>query len=354
MAATLPQLLDLLIANSASDLHLLVGNPPMVRIDGMLHPVQGELPLTPDQTHDFVLQLLTEPQRKEYETSPDLDFSYQYQNKARFRVNVYRQQGSAAASMRLIPPKIPTVEELQLPAICRSMAHSRTGLVLVTGPTGSGKSSTLAAIINEINQERSEHILTIEDPIEFIHKPVRSIFSQREVGHDTSSWAAALRSGLREDPDVVLIGEMRDLETISAAITMAETGHLVFGTLHTNSGPETIGRVIDAYPEHQQSQIRQQLSTSLRAVLSQRLLLRAPGRGRIAAIEALINIPAVSNLIREGKTFQLDSVMQTSSEAGMMLLEAHLGQLVNNGTITVEEAKKNAIRPAELARVLGL
>ncbi len=353
MSATLVQMMELIIAQSGSDLHLVVGHPPSVRINGQLLAIQGEKPLSPDQTNDMLLQILNEDQVKTFEAEKEIDLSYQYQDKGRFRVNAYTQKGTIAISMRLIPLRIKTIDELSLPSICHDITNMHAGLVLVTGPTGTGKSSTLAAIIQEINMQRSEHILTIEDPIEFVYKPVRSIISQREVGQDTQSWTRALRSSLREDPDVVLVGEMRDLETISAALTVAETGHLVFGTLHTNSGPETVDRIIDVFPEFQQAQVRQQLASSLKAVLSQRLVRTSQGNARIAAMEILLNTPAVENLIREGKTFQIDNVMQTSGDAGMMMIETHLAQLTNRGMISLEDARRNAIRPAELERLLG-
>lgn len=325
----------------------------MIRLHGDLHAVQGVPVLSGDDAHELIWQLLNEEQRQRYEQKPDLDLAYQYGEKARFRANVYRQQGSAAASLRLIPTKLPTIEDLSLPPICTELTKINQGLVLVTGPTGSGKSSTLAAMINAINYERAEHIVTIEDPIEFIHKPNLSVFSQRQVGIDSMSWADALRSGLRQDPNVVLIGEMRDLETMQAAITMAETGHLVFATLHTNSGPETINRMVDAFPSEQQDQVRQQLSAGLRGVLSQRLIKRSDGKGRVAAFEALINTSAIANLIRESKTHQIESVMQTGSNVGMMLLEHHLAQLVRAGKLQAEVAQHHAIRPAEFARLMG-
>ena len=353
MAATLFQMLDLLIEYEASDLHIVSGHPPMVRITGELKPIDGESVLQPAQTHDLALQLFTQEQLKIFEEKKELDFSFPYQDKARFRVNVYTQKGTTAVSMRLIPVRIKTIDELGLPQICHSIAQEHAGLVLVTGPTGTGKSSTLAAIIEEINVGRAEHILTVEDPIEFVYTPKKSLVSQREIGQDSHGWTQALRSALREDPNIVLVGEMRDLETISAALTVAETGHLVFATLHTNSGPETIDRIIDVFPEHQQSQVRQQLSSVLKAVLSQRLVPTVDAKRRVAALEVLINIPATANLIREGKTYQLDNVMQTSAGIGMMMLESHLVSLVNSGVITREEAQRQSIRPAELNRLLG-
>lgn len=353
MPATLVQMMDLLVAHEASDLHLVAGHPPTVRIHGKLLAIEGEQPLFPEFILDVVRQITSDDQFAAFEKNKELDFSYQYGDKARFRVNIYTAKKAPSVAMRLIPMRIKTIDELSLPRICHEMAEAHSGLVLVTGPTGTGKSSTLAAIIQEINQSRSEHILTIEDPIEFVYSPARSVISQREVGEDTIGWGQALRSALREDPDIVLVGEMRDLETIQAALTVAETGHLVFATLHTNSGPETVDRIIDVFPEHQQPQVRQQVASVLRAVLSQRLLPNPQGNGRIAAMEVLVNTSAVENLIREGKTFQLDNVMQTSSESGMMMLETHLVQLIGAGVITYEEARKQAIRPNELERLMG-
>jgi len=353
MAATLVQMLEMLIQYEASDLHLVAGHPPSVRIHGDLLPVQGEPALSPAAAHDLILPLLNDEQRAIFEEKKEIDLSYQYGDKARFRVNVYTQRGSTAAALRLIPVRIKTVDELGLPPVIHDIIRYGSGLVLVTGPTGTGKSSTLAAMIQEINETRAEHILTVEDPIEFVYEPIKSVISQREVHQDTMSWTNALRSALREDPDIVLVGEMRDLETIQAALTVAETGHLVFATLHTNSGPETIDRIIDVFPEHQQGQVRQQLAASLKSVVSQRLLPNTQGDGRVAAMEILMNTSAVENLIREGKTFQIDNVMQTSGEAGMMTMETHMLSLIQAGKITYDDAKRKAIRPAELDRLMG-
>ncbi len=353
MAATLVQMMEMLIQYEASDLHLVAGHRPHVRIHGQLLPVNGESALSAAAAYDLIKPLMNETQFQVFEEKKEVDFSYQYADKARFRVNVYTQRGSIAAALRLIPIRIKSIDELGLPPIIHDMTNFGAGLVLVTGPTGTGKSSTLAAMIQKINESRSEHILTIEDPIEFVYEPEKSVISQREVHEDTLSWTNALRSALREDPDIVLVGEMRDLETIQSALTVAETGHLVFATLHTNSGPETVDRIIDVFPQHQQSQVRQQLAASLKAVVSQRLIPAVDGQSRIPALEILMNTSAVENLIREGKTFQIDNVMQTSGEAGMMTLEAHLVQLINGGKISYEEAKRRAIRPSELDRLMG-
>jgi twitching motility protein PilT len=282
----------------------------------------------------------------------EVDFSFQFGQYGRFRVNVYHQKGLMSAALRLIPTKIKTIEELKLPQICHEFAKMRQGLVLVTGPTGHGKSSTLAAIIEEINQQRAENILTIEDPIEFVYTPGKSIISQRELHADTHSWDIALRSALREDPDVVLVGEMRDFETIAATLTVAETGHLVFATLHTNSASQSIDRIIDVFPAAQQGQIRSQLALSLQAVLSQRLIPSQKG-GRVVATEIMLASTAVRNLIREGKAFQIDNVIQTSSEAGMISLESSLAEHVTSGALTIEKALEYTQRPDDLYKLTG-
>jgi twitching motility protein PilT len=296
--------------------------------------------------------LLTDEQQQYVEVNKELDFSYQFQDKGRFRINVYHTKGSLAAALRLIPANIKTIEELTLPQTFHRFAQFKQGFVLVTGPTGEGKSSTLAAVINEINHQRAEHILTIEDPIEYVYQPAKSIISQREMNHDTQEWSLALRSALREDPDVVLVGEMRDYETIASAITVAETGHLVFATLHTGTAAQTIDRIIDVFPAHQQGQIRQQLAATVAAVASQRLLPKKGG-GRVPAAEIMFANDAIRNLIREGKTHQIDNVIQTNGQQGMMLIETHLAELVQKGVISEEAAMRQAFRPNELARLLG-
>src|SRR3989339_415928 len=312
---TITELLDLVIAKDASDLHLVVGSPPTLRISGRLEFV-GNQPLTHELAQELVLALVTLQQKDELLVNKELDFGYQYQDKGRFRVNAYFQQYHLSAALRLIHSVIKTPEELKLPPLVHSFAKLRQGLILVTGPTGHGKSSTLAAIIEEINQTRADHIVTIEDPIEFIYHPKKSIISQREMKADTHSWDIALRSVLREDPDVVLVGEMRDFETISAALTVAETGHLVFATLHTNSAAQTIDRIIDVFPESQQAQARLQLSGNLEAVLSQRLVPKITG-GRTVAYEIMLATGAVKTAIREGRTHTLDNIIMTSAESGM-------------------------------------
>jgi len=347
-----PEMLQLLIDRMGSDLHLVAGYPPAIRVDGQLLAIDGQARLTKESVEELVGSFMTQEQRDYVIVNREVDFSYQYKNLGRFRVNSYYQQGILSAALRLIPTQIKTIDELSLPPIFHDFTKYKQGLVLLTGPTGEGKSTTLAAIIQEINQNRSDHIVTIEDPIEFVHVPERSIISQREVHQDTNSWEIALRSALREDPDVVLVGEMRDFETISAAITVAETGHLVFATLHTNSAPQTIDRIIDVFPEHQQSQVRQQLSLTLQAVVSQRLVPKISG-GRIVATEIMLANSAVRNLIREQKTYQLDNVIQTSSEQGMSLMESSLIQWANRGAITFETARMYAIRPDEFDRLSG-
>lgn len=345
-------LLDQLVALEGSDIHLIVGSPPMVRVDGNLLAVEGASPLNQEEAEAMIFPLLNQEQKDYVTVNKELDFGYQFGEKGRFRINVYQSKGFTAASMRLIPSKIKTLEDLQLPAILSDFAQYRQGLVLLTGPTGEGKSTTLAAVIDLINSSRADHILTIEDPIEFVYQPKRSIISQRELNHDTNSWQIALRSALREDPNVVLIGEMRDFETIASAITIAETGHLVFATLHTSTAAETIDRIIGVFPAAQQGQIRQQLAATIKAVASQRLIPSVTGK-RVAAFEIMIANAAVRNLVREAKSHQIDTVIQTSSESGMMMFEAHLQTLVQRGVITTETALEHSFRPQEMQRLLG-
>lgn len=345
------QLLDLTIKGNASDLHLLVGYPPIIRRDGVLGPADGLAPLTNDDVVKLVNGILSKEQQELLMANKEIDFSCTF-GSSRFRVNVYFQKGGMAAALRNLPQKIFTIEDLHLPKICHEFAKLRQGFILVTGPTGHGKSTTLASIINEINVTRNAHIITIEDPIEYVYPTARSIVSQREMHADTFSWNVALRSVLREDPDVVLIGEMRDYETIAAALTIAETGHLVFATLHTNSASQTIDRIVDVFPENQQSQVRLQLASTLEGVISQRLIPTIGG-GRQPATEILIATPAVQTTIREGKTHLTDNIIQTSGEVGMMLLESSLLRMVKSNVITIETAREYSIRPDELMRLFS-
>lgn len=345
------ELLVATIENRASDLHLTVGLPPALRIHGDIEPM-GYAPLTREDTHELIYQIINDSQRARFEEHRELDFSLDFGQAGRFRVNVFLGHQGVGAVMRTIPSEIKSVEELGLPQVVSKLANYERGLVLVTGPTGSGKSTTLAALIDQINAERHGHILTVEDPIEFVHPHKNCVVNQREVGPHTHSFANALRAALREDPDVILVGEMRDLETIALAVTAAETGHLVFGTLHTSSAAQTVDRIIDVFPSHQQAQIRAQLSESLRGVVSQALLKLATGKGRVAALEIMVATPAVRNLVREGKTFQLPSVIQTGVKEGMQTMEQSLAELVLTGKVTQEEATMKAPDRAAFTRYL--
>lgn len=334
----------------AADLHLLVGFAPMLRVSGKLGPIGGIPALIAADVEQLVFATFTPQQKELFLTNREIDYSVATPV-GRFRANVYYQKGTVAADFRLIPSTIRSIDALGLPAICKQFVNLRQGLVLVTGPTGHGKSTTLAAMIQTINQSKADHIITIEDPIEYMYPPGLSIISQREMHQDTHSWTVALRSVLREDPDVVLVGEMRDFETIQAALTVAETGHLVFATLHTNSAAQTIDRIVDVFPENQQGQVRLQLSFVLEGVFSQRLVPAIAG-GRVAVAEVLTGTPAVRNTIREGKSHLLDNVIQTSAELGMMTLETSLARAVKEGKISVETATAYAVRPEELGRLL--
>lgn len=344
-------LLEEVIKKKASDLHLQVGLPPMLRIDGSLLPLMNTDPLTDEAIETLIFAILDEDQKQILLKDKEFDFSFAFGDLGRFRVNAFHERGNLAAALRLITNNLLTIEQLGLPNIVNKFADYPRGLVLVTGPTGSGKSTTLAAMIHKINTERSAHIITIEDPIEYTHKSEKSVIVQREVHYDTYSFSAALRSALREDPDVVLIGEMRDLETIASAITIAETGHLVFATLHTNSAAQSIDRMIDVFPPHQQPQVRSQLSNILAAIVSQRLV-PAIGGGRIASAEIMVATPAVRNIIREGKTHQLDAVIQTGAEFGMQSMDKTLVSLIHAGTITYDEARNYALDIDELDRLM--
>ncbi len=350
------KLLQMIVDRDASDLHLLSDFPPVLRINGVLHPLVTMDILDKAKIEELIFSLLTNEQKELLLTNRELDFSTYLGNRNadsqhRFRVNAYFQKDSLSASFRYILPIIRTLEELSLPPILREFTKLRQGFVLLTGPTGQGKSTTLAAIINEINKTRAEHIITIEDPIEYIYPKLKSIVSQRELKSDTHSWEVALRSILREDPDVILIGEMRDYETIAAALTIAESGHLVFSTLHTNSAAQTIDRIIDVFPAYQQGQVRLQLSMVLGGVVCQKLLPGTMG-GRVPAVEVLIATPSVRNTIREAKTQLIDNILQTSKEAGMFTFESNLRELVRSGKITENIAMEVAFRPQELSRLL--
>ena len=344
-------LLEEVIKRRASDLHLQVGLPPILRIDGALAPLKDSQALNEQSVEALVFSVLDEEQRQILNKDKEFDFSFAFGTLGRFRVNAFHERGNLAAAFRLIPNSIPSIESLGLPKIVNKFVDYPRGLVLVTGPTGSGKSTTLASMIDTINNTQSKHIITIEDPIEYTHTSKKSIIVQREVHYDTYSFSAALRSSLREDPDVVLIGEMRDLETIASAITIAETGHLVFATLHTNSAAQSIDRMVDVFPPHQQTQIRSQLSNILMAICSQRLVPTTKG-GRIAVAEIMIGNAAVRNIIREGKTHQLDGVIQTGGEFGMQSMDKTLVDLIKNGSISYDEARNVAVDLDELDRMM--
>ncbi len=344
-------LLEECVRRNASDLHIQYGLPPILRIDGALTPIAGTTALNEETVRKLIFATLDEDQQKILIKDKEFDYSFAFGDIARFRVNAFNERGKLAAAFRLIPNQIKSINDLGMPAVVETFADFPRGLVLVTGPTGSGKSTTLAALVDKINREKSTHIITIEDPIEFTHKSIRSVIAQREVHYDTFSFAAALRSVLREDPDVVLIGEMRDLETIQAAITIAETGHLVFATLHTNSAAQSIDRMIDVFPAHQQPQIRSQLSNMLMAICAQRLV-PAIGGGRVVAAEIMVANSAIRSLIRDGKTYQIDTAIQTGAEQGMQTMDRTLAKLVQTGVITYESAREYAVDINELNRLV--
>jgi twitching motility protein PilT len=353
MSIDFAAVLSKMVEARASDVHLTPGVPPVLRVRGRITPLDDYPVLNPQDTREIVYSILNDSQRKKFENQQQLDFAYAIPNVARFRVNCFFQRGSISAAFRHIPTEIQGLDTLGLPSVLQDFCRKPRGFVLVTGPTGSGKSTTLASMVDLINGEREEHILTIEDPIEFLHAHKKCIVNQREVGTDAIDFALALKSALREDPDVILVGEMRDLETISTALTAAETGHLVFATLHTQSTAQTVDRIIDVFPPHQQQQVRMQMSIALQGIVTQQLLPTADGSTRVVACEVLVPTPAVRNLIREGKTHQIYSALQTSGSVGMQTMDAHLAQLVRTGKISRALAEQRASVPEELRRLLG-
>lgn len=340
------------VTQKASDLHLTANAPPMLRVDGSLRPAGSAVPWSEEKISKALMSILSPAQREIFERELELDFAYTISASARFRVNLYQQRGNFGGAFRIIPTEIKQLKELGIPESVGNFAQMARGLVLVTGPTGSGKSTTLAALIDLVNSTRADHIVTVEDPIEFLHIHKKAIVNQREVGADTHSFAAALKHVLRQDPDVILIGELRDLETISVALTAAETGHLVFATLHTQDAPQTIDRIIDVFPPHQQAQVRAQLAATLQGVVCQTLVKRADGVGRAVATEILITTPAIANLIREGKTYQIVSMMQAGRALGMHTMDQHLAELVDAGTISYEAALEKAHDADGIDRIL--
>jgi twitching motility protein PilT len=342
-----------MVETRASDVHITPGFPPALRDKGKIRPLEGFPVLNAQQTREIVYGILNDDQRKRFENNQQLDFAYAIPGVARFRVNCFFQRGTVSAAFRLVPQEIPALDSLGVPQVLRELCEKPRGFVLVTGPTGSGKSTTLAAMIDAINVGHQDHILTIEDPIEFLHQHKSSIVNQREIGSDAPDFALGLRAALREDPDVILVGEMRDLETISTALTAAETGHLVFATLHTQSTAQTVDRIIDVFPPEQQGQVRTQLSIALQGIVTQQLLPTIDGKGRTVACEVLIPTPAIRNLIREGKTHQIYAALQTSGAVGMQTMDADLARLVRTGKIGRGLAEQRASVPEELNRLLG-
>jgi twitching motility protein PilT len=352
-ALDLDEALVRLVECGGSDLHITVNLPPMVRVHGDLRPLEGFAPLTANEIQQAIYGILTQKHRQTFENELELDLSYAVSGTARFRVNVFQQRDAMAAVMRTIPYEIKSIEDLGIPSQINNFAYLPRGFVLVTGPTGSGKSTTLAALVDVINRERAAHIITVEDPIEFLHEHKKSTVNQRELGTDTHSFAAALKHVLRQDPDVILVGEMRDLETIQVALTAAETGHLVFGTLHTQDAPQTIDRVIDVFPPHQQEQIRVMLAGALQGVVCQQLLRTADGEGRVAATEVMIATPAIRNLIREGKVHQMYSMIQAGKQHGMVTMDQSLATLVQRGRVTYQTALERCNNVADFNRLCG-
>jgi twitching motility protein PilT len=349
----IPELLGKLLEAKGSDLHLTAGTPPTVRVHGELERLSDYPLLTPRALQGMIYAILPQKMRERFEQELELDMSYSLPGRARFRVNVYMQRDAVGAVFRVIPFEIKALDDLGLPPVCADLARFPRGFVVVTGPTGSGKSTTLAGMVDVVNTERAGHIMTVEDPIEFLHKHKTCVVNQREIGADTHSFASALKHVLRQDPDVILVGEMRDLETISTAITAAETGHLVFATLHTQDAPQTIDRIIDVFPPHQQQQVRVQLATTLQGVVTQQLLQTADGRDRVVAVEVLICTPAVRNLIREGKVHQIYSIMQAGGRFGMQTMDQSLANLVKAGQITQQLAYERCHDAEELNRLIG-
>jgi twitching motility protein PilT len=348
-----PELLGKLLEMNGSDLHLTAGTPPTVRVHGELERLEDYPPLTPRALQGMIYAILPQKMRERFEQELELDMSYSLPGRARFRVNVYQQRDAVGAVFRVIPFEIKGLEELGLPPVCADLARFPRGFVVVTGPTGSGKSTTLAGMVDVVNRERSGHIMTVEDPIEFLHKHKSCVVNQREIGADTHSFAAALKHVLRQDPDVILVGEMRDLETISTAITAAETGHLVFATLHTQDAPQTIDRIIDVFPPHQQQQTRVQLSTTLQGVITQQLVPTVDGQGRVVAAEVMVATPGIRNLIREGKVHQIYSAMQAGGRYGMQTMDMSLASHVKAGRVTQQMAFERCHDPEELQRLIG-
>jgi twitching motility protein PilT len=349
---SIDDLLEQMVARGASDLHLSVGSQPAIRVHGHIERLEEFEKLTPDDTQQLLYQILSSEQQKNFEIKRQLDFAYGVPGLARFRVNVYFQRGSLGGAFRLIPEAIKTLEELGLPSSLHELAQKPRGLVLVTGPTGSGKSTTLASLIDEVNRTRAEHILTIEDPVEFVHRHKKCIVNQREIGFDAPNFAEGLRAALRQDPDVILVGEMRDLETIATALTAAETGHLVLGTLHTQSASSTVDRIIDVFSPAQQEQVRMQIAGSLQGIITQALLPTADGKGRVPALEILLPDDASRNLIRQGKVEQIYTIMQTGTQRGMQTMEQSLSELTLRHVITLEDALSRSSRPDQLLGLL--
>ncbi|MEA2580598.1 MAG: twitching motility protein PilT [Actinomycetota bacterium] len=349
----IPELLTRLLEIGGSDLHVTAGAPPTVRLHGDLQPIEGYPPLTPRSIQTMIYAILPQKMRERFEQELELDMSYSLPGKARFRVNVYFQRDSIGAAFRVIPYEIKNIEDLQLPPVVADLARFPRGFIVVTGPTGSGKSTTLASMVDVVNTERAGHIMTVEDPIEFLHRHKSCIVNQREIGADTHGFGQALKHVLRQDPDVILVGEMRDLETIGTAITAAETGHLVFATLHTQDAPQTIDRIIDVFPPHQQQQVRVQLATTLQGVVTQQLIPTSDGQGRAVAVEIMIATPAIRNLIREGKVHQIYSAMQAGGRYGMQTMDMSLSALVKTGKISQQMAFERCHDAEELERLMG-